>query len=72
MVNSNPETVNTDYDTANKLYFEPLTVEDVLNIVEYEKPDGVIMHSSVDRPLNLARDLESAWSANNRNVALEY
>ena len=60
MVNSNPETVSTDYDTANKLYFEPLTVEDVLNIVEYEKPDGVIVQFGGQTPLNLARDLESA------------
>lgn len=42
MVNSNPETVSTDYDTADRLYFEPLTLEDVLNIVEHEKPIGVI------------------------------
>ncbi|MEE3234021.1 MAG: carbamoyl-phosphate synthase large subunit [Candidatus Latescibacterota bacterium] len=60
MVNSNPETVSTDYDTANKLYFEPLTVEDVLNIVENEDPDGVIVQFGGQTPLNLARELESA------------
>ncbi len=60
MVNSNPETVSTDYDTADKLYFEPLTVEDVLNIVEFEDPDGVIVQFGGQTPLNLARELESA------------
>ncbi len=60
MVNSNPETVSTDYDTANKLYFEPLTVEDVLNIVDLEDPDGVIVQFGGQTPLNLARELESA------------
>jgi len=60
MVNSNPETVSTDYDTANKLYFEPLTVEDVLNVVENEDPDGVIVQFGGQTPLNLARELESA------------
>ena len=58
MVNSNPETVSTDYDTANKLYFEPLTVEDVLHIVEREKPDGVIVQFGGQTPLNLAAELE--------------
>jgi len=43
MVNSNPETVSTDYDTSDKLYFEPLTLEDVLHIIQVEKPDGVIV-----------------------------
>ena len=60
MVNSNPETVSTDYDTANKLYFEPLTVEDVLNIVDLEDPDGVIVQFGGQTPLNLAHELESA------------
>ena len=60
MVNSNPETVSTDYDTADKLYFEPLTLEDVLNIVEKEKPDGVIVQFGGQTPLNLAVALEKA------------
>ena len=59
MVNSNPETVSTDYDTADKLYFEPLTVEDVLNIVEREQPDGVIVQFGGQTPLNLALELEA-------------
>ncbi|MFP4159416.1 MAG: carbamoyl-phosphate synthase large subunit [Desulfobacterales bacterium] len=57
MVNSNPETVSTDYDTSDKLYFEPLTHEDVLHIVEKEKPDGVIVQFGGQTPLNLAMDL---------------
>jgi carbamoyl-phosphate synthase large subunit len=60
MVNSNPETVSTDYDTADKLYFEPLTVEDVLNIVDREQPDGVIVQFGGQTPLNLALELEAA------------
>ncbi len=58
MVNSNPETVSTDYDTSDKLYFEPLTLEDVLNIYEREQCDGVIVQFGGQTPLNLARDLE--------------
>ena len=58
MVNSNPETVSTDYDTSDKLYFEPLTAEDVLNIANLEAPDGVIVQLGGQTPLNLARDLE--------------
>ncbi len=54
MVNSNPETVSTDYDTSDKLYFEPLTLEDVLHIVETERPDGVIVQFGGQTPLNLA------------------
>jgi len=54
MVNSNPETVSTDYDISDRLYFEPLTLEDVLNIVEAEKPDGVIVQLGGQTPLNLA------------------
>jgi carbamoyl-phosphate synthase large subunit len=57
MVNSNPETVSTDYDTSDKLYFEPLTLEDVLNICEQEQPDGVIVQFGGQTPLNLAADL---------------
>ncbi len=59
MVNSNPETVSTDYDTSDKLYFEPLTREDVLNIIEREKPDGVIVQFGGQTPLNLAVPLAS-------------
>ena len=57
MVNCNPETVSTDYDTSDKLYFEPLTVEDVLSIYEKEKPDGVIVQFGGQTPLNIAREL---------------
>ncbi|MBN3041235.1 MAG: carbamoyl-phosphate synthase large subunit [Candidatus Omnitrophica bacterium] len=58
MVNCNPETVSTDYDTSNKLYFEPLTVEDVLAIYEKEKPEGVIVQFGGQTPLNLAQELK--------------
>ncbi len=57
MVNCNPETVSTDYDTSDKLYFEPLTVEDVLAIYEKEKPEGVIVQFGGQTPLNLAQEL---------------
>ncbi len=60
MVNSNPETVSTDYDTSDKLYFEPLTKEDVLHIIEKENPDGIIVQFGGQTPLNLADDLEKA------------
>ena len=60
MVNSNPETVSTDYDTSDRLFFEPLTVEDVLNIHERMKPEGVIVQFGGQTPLNLARALEAA------------
>ncbi|MBU4278323.1 MAG: carbamoyl-phosphate synthase large subunit [Proteobacteria bacterium] len=60
MVNSNPETVSTDYDTSDKLYFEPLTKEDVLNIIDSEKPDGIIVQFGGQTPLNLAVPLERA------------
>ncbi len=60
MVNSNPETVSTDYDTSDKLYFEPLTFEDVMNIIEFEKPDGVIVQFGGQTPLNLALRLMNA------------
>ncbi|MCL2047286.1 MAG: carbamoyl-phosphate synthase large subunit [Defluviitaleaceae bacterium] len=59
MVNCNPETVSTDYDTANRLYFEPLTVEDVLAIVKYEKPMGVVVQFGGQTPLNIAQQLKS-------------
>ncbi len=58
MVNCNPETVSTDYDTADRLYFEPLTIEDVLNIVETERPEGVIVQFGGQTPLKLAVPLE--------------
>ena len=58
MVNCNPETVSTDYDTSNKLYFEPLTVEDVLAIYEKEKPEGAIVQFGGQTPLNLAQELK--------------
>ena len=60
MVNCNPETVSTDYDTSDKLYFEPLTVEDVLSIYEKEKPEGVIVQFGGQTPLNIADELEEA------------
>jgi len=60
MVNCNPETVSTDFDTSDKLYFEPLTVEDVLNIYEKEKPLGVIVQFGGQTPLNIAAELEKA------------
>ena len=60
MVNCNPETVSTDYDTSDKLYFEPLTVEDVLSIYEKEKPEGVIAQFGGQTPLNIAGELAEA------------
>ncbi len=60
MVNCNPETVSTDYDTSDKLYFEPLTVEDVLSIYEKEKPEGVIVQFGGQTPLNIASELAAA------------
>ena len=60
MVNCNPETVSTDYDTSDKLYFEPLTVEDVLSIYDKEKPEGAIVQFGGQTPLNIAAELEQA------------
>jgi carbamoyl-phosphate synthase large subunit len=60
MVNCNPETVSTDYDTSDKLYFEPLTVEDVLSIYEKEKPEGVVVQFGGQTPLNIAAELAEA------------
>ncbi len=60
MVNSNPETVSTDYDTSDLLFFEPLTTEDVLNVVDRLQPDGVIVQFGGQTPLNLAKGLEAA------------
>ncbi|MGD2149597.1 MAG: carbamoyl-phosphate synthase large subunit [Desulfobacterales bacterium] len=60
MVNCNPETVSTDYDTSDKLYFEPLTVEDVLSIYQKEKPEGIIVQFGGQTPLNIANELTQA------------
>ena len=60
MVNCNPETVSTDYDTSDKLYFEPLTVEDILSIYEKEKPEGVIVQFGGQTPLNISQELAEA------------
>jgi carbamoyl-phosphate synthase large subunit len=60
MVNCNPETVSTDYDTSDKLYFEPLTLEDVLAIYEKERPEGVVVQFGGQTPLNLANELAAA------------
>ena len=60
MINCNPETVSTDYDTSDRLYFEPLTAEDVLEIIDLEKPKGVIVQFGGQTPLKLSRQLEAA------------
>ncbi|MCL2877918.1 MAG: carbamoyl-phosphate synthase large subunit [Acidobacteria bacterium] len=60
MINCNPETVSTDYDTSDRLYFEPLTVEDVLSIYEEEKPEGAVVQFGGQTPLNIAAELEAA------------
>ncbi len=60
MINCNPETVSTDYDTSDRLYFEPLTFEDVMEVIDLEKPKGVIVQYGGQTPLKLARDLEAA------------
>ncbi|MGE3799994.1 MAG: carbamoyl-phosphate synthase large subunit [Candidatus Kapaibacterium sp.] len=60
MINCNPETVSTDYDTTDKLYFEPLTFEDVMNIIDFEEPEGVIVTFGGQTPLKLAKRLEGA------------
>ncbi len=60
MVNCNPETVSTDYDTSDRLFFEPITHEDVMNIYENEKPEGVIVQFGGQTPLNIAKDLEES------------
>ena len=64
MMNSNPETVSTDYDTSSRLYFEPLTVEDVLNVIEVEKPEGIIVQFGGQTPLKLATGLQEYLDAN--------
>ncbi len=74
MVNCNPETVSTDYDTADRLYFEPLTLEDVLNIVDVEQPDGVIVQFGGQTPLNLTERLAKAgvpiWGTSPQSIAM--
>ena len=68
MVNCNPETVSTDYNISDRLYFEPLTFEDVLEIVNIEKPFGVIVQFGGQTPLNLVKQLEAARCPSNRHV----
>lgn len=58
MMNCNPETVSTDYDTSDRLYFEPMTVEDVLNVIETERPDGIIVQFGGQTPLKLATPIK--------------
>ncbi len=74
MVNCNPETVSTDYDTADRLYFEPLTHEDVLNVIDLEKPDGVIVQFGGQTPINLTEGLAAAgapvWGTPPEAIAL--
>ncbi len=70
MVNSNPETVSTDYDTSDRLYFEPLTKEDVLNIIEAEQPEGVIVQFGGQTPLKLAIPLQRYLEAANTSTSL--
>ncbi|GAB4443442.1 MAG: hypothetical protein Kow0031_25680 [Anaerolineae bacterium] len=74
MVNCNPETVSTDYDTADRLYFEPLTLEDVLNVVDVEQPDGLIVQFGGQTPLNLAEGLAAAgapiWGTSPEAIAM--
>ena len=74
MLNCNPETVSTDYDTADRLYFEPLTLEDVLNVIELERPEGVIVQLGGQTPINLTRELAAAgapiWGTPPDSIAL--
>ena len=60
MINCNPETVSTDFDIADRLYFEPLTFEDVMNVIDFEKPDGVLVQFGGQTPLNIANELQQA------------
>ncbi|KAJ7514828.1 hypothetical protein O6H91_23G061300 [Diphasiastrum complanatum] len=69
MMNSNPETVSTDYDTSDRLYFEPLTVEDVLNVIELERPDGIIVQFGGQTPLKLAVPIQTYLEENKPNAA---
>ena len=72
MVNCNPETVSTDYDTSDRLYFEPLTYEEVMNIYDTEKPDGVIVQFGGQTPLTLALPLKRAGVPIIRHGPAEY
>ena len=71
MVNCNPETVSTDYDTSDKLYFEPLTFEDVMDIVDVENPDGVVVTLGGQTPLKLARALAGSGRPHHGHAAPE-
>lgn len=64
MMNSNPETVSTDYDTSSRLYFEPLTIEDVLNVIEKERPEGIIIQFGGQTPLKLANGIQDFLQKN--------
>ena len=64
MMNSNPETVSTDYDTSSRLYFEPLTIEDVLNVIEKERPEGIIIQFGGQTPLKLANAIQKSLEDN--------
>ena len=73
MINNNPETVSTDYDTSDRLYFEPLNLEDIENIIEYENPEGVILQFGGQTPIDLASNLKSKvkiLGTNEENVAI--
>ncbi|MEO8215677.1 MAG: carbamoyl-phosphate synthase large subunit [Acidobacteriota bacterium] len=74
MINCNPETVSTDYDTSDRLYFEPLTLEDVMEIIDLEKPEGVIVQFGGQTPLKLAKDLAAAgaplWGTSTDSIDL--
>ena len=72
MVNSNPETVSTDYDTSDKLYFEPLTLEDVLNIYDQEKPEGVIVAVRRTNTAQSRRRIKSGRCSNSRHATGEH
>ena len=63
-MNSNPETVSTDYDTSSRLYFEPLTIEDVLNVIEKERPEGIIIQFGGQTPLKLANAIQKSLEDN--------
>ena len=63
-MNSNPETVSTDYDTSSRLYFEPLTIEDVLNVIEKERPEGIIIQFGGQTPLKLANGIQAFLEKN--------
>ena len=64
MMNSNPETVSTDYDTSSRLFFEPVTLEDVLNVLEEERPEGIIVQFGGQTPLKLATGIQAYLDAN--------